>query len=140
MSESGTIKSVFELSDTVNLFMEQTSTINSLWATFAAITFVAAGYGFSVADFGIVQAIAISLGFSGFVVGHWILLDQALSIQKAAANDIGSAIEGHPDTEFRSLRALCATVATRSKAMGLHIFVDGCVLVALWSRVPGVAS
>ena len=131
----------FELSHAVTLFTQEVTTINSLWTTYVVATFAAAGYGLSVANLGVFQALAVTVGFLTFAVGNAILLWQASSIARAAEHDIRSTIARASSGGFdASLRAVCATANPPRKQMIFHVIIDACVLIALWSRVPAVAN
>ena len=130
----------FELSHAVTLFTQEVTTINSLWTTYVVATFAAAGYGLSVDNLGVPQALAVTVGFLTFAIGNAILLWQASSIASAAEHDIRSAIARAPSAGFdASLRAICAAANPPQNQMIFHAIIDVCVLIALWSRVPAVA-
>jgi hypothetical protein len=129
--------SKFELSNAVTLFTQQTTTINSLWTVYVAATFAAAGYGFSASSLTVVQAGAVTLGFSAFAFGNWQLLMQGLSITRVLGSEIKSAVSSDTGNQFKSsIKALAVTANPPWVSGFIHLFIDACVIVALWTRVP----
>jgi hypothetical protein len=131
----------FKLSDAVTLFSQEAAAIVSLWTVYVAATFAAAGYGFTASPFSVVQASALTLGFSAFAFGHWKLLRQALLISKALQGDILSALSSNPENQFKSsIQALARTANPPWISLVIHIFIDSCVVVILWYHVPDLLT
>jgi hypothetical protein len=127
----------FELNHAITLFTQQTTTINSLWTVYVAATFAAAGYGFSASPLSPVIAAAVTVGFLAFAVGNWKLLRQGLRINRQLQKDI-SEFTAHTasDHAFRpSVERLIATANPPWISLVIHLLIDFCVVVSLWSRV-----
>ncbi|KRR16750.1 hypothetical protein CQ14_14230 [Bradyrhizobium lablabi] len=127
----------FELNHAVTLFTQQTTTINSLWTVYVAATFAAAGYGFTVSPLSPIIAAAVTLGFLAFAFGNWKLLKQGLQINRQLQEDITdfmqSAATGNP---FElSIKKLVSTANPPLISLVIHLWIDFCVVAALWSRV-----
>jgi hypothetical protein len=126
----------FELSDAVKLFTDGASAINNLWAVYVVATFAAAGYGVAASKPNIVQAIVVALGFSAFALGNWSLLRQSLTLNRALKGEILSVVASDPSNQFKaSLAKLAATANPPWISLAFHIFIDGCVIIALLSDV-----
>jgi hypothetical protein len=126
----------FKLTDAVTLFSQEATAISSLWTVYVAATFAAAGYGFTATDSSVVQATALTLGFSAFAIGHWSLLNQALSISTTLRNEILSALSSDPKNQFKSsIEALAGTANPPRVSLVIHLLIDACVIVILWAHV-----
>ena len=135
----------FELNHAVTLFTQETTTINSLWTVYVAATFAAAGYGFSYSPLQSQIALAVTIGFLAFAVGNWKLLKQGLTINQQLQKDISKFLACkasedpfRPSIEnpFRlSIEKLIATANPTWISRLIHLLIDGCVVIAIWSRV-----
>jgi hypothetical protein len=126
----------FEVSHGVTLFTQHTNTINSLWTVYVAATFAAAGYGFSSGGLSPITASAITFGFIAFALGNWSLLKQALRINLTLRTDLIDAMSVDSDTKFKP--TICCLAETANPfwvSRTIHIFIDVCVIIALWSHV-----
>jgi hypothetical protein len=130
-------KAKFGLSDAVTLFTHQVATINTLWAVYVAATFAAAGYGLSVAQ-GLAYRLAatVASGFLAFAIGNWVLLRQSLTIARTLQRDIRAALSADPENPFASsLHAVAATANAPWISLVFHVFIDTCVVLAIWMQV-----
>ncbi|WP_057835056.1 hypothetical protein [Bradyrhizobium jicamae] len=127
----------FELNHAVSLFTQQTTTINSLWTVYVAATFAAAGYGFSVSPLSPIIAGAVTLGFLVFTFGNWKLLKQGLQINRQLQKDITDFIQSAAESNpFKlSIKKLVSTANPPWISLVIHLWIDFCVVAALWSRV-----
>ena len=131
----------YELSDAVTLFTAEATTIGNLWTVYVVATFAAAGYGISASPSSVIQAGAVSLGFAAFAFGNWKLLKQALLISRTLQGEIRSTVISNPDIQFKSsIMALAATANPPWISLVIHLFIDACVIVAIWTRVPEAAQ
>jgi hypothetical protein len=129
--------SKFELSDAVTLFSQETATINSLWTVYVVATFAATAYGYSAPTFSAVQAGAVTFGFVAFAFGNWKLLRQGLIINLELKDEILSAVSSDSGNQFQSsIKKLAATANPTWISRLIHLFIDACVIVAIWSRSP----
>jgi hypothetical protein len=126
----------FELNHAVGLFTQQTTTINGLWTVYGAATFAAAGYGFSASPLPPIIATAVTLGFLAFAFGNWKLLKQGLRINRQLKNDISTFMSSKPGCNpfDLSIKELISTANPPWISLAIHIFIDVCVVVALWSH------
>lgn len=129
----------FELNHAVTLFTQQTTTINNLWTVYAAATFAAAGYGISTSALSPIVALAVTLGFVAFAIGHLSLLMQGLKISQQVKKNISSFMESAAKTHpFKSsIEQLIATANPPWISLVIHLLIDLCVVIALWDRVEG---
>ena len=127
----------FELNHAVSLFTQETTTINNLWTAYVAATFAAAGYGLSVSPLPPVIAAAVTAGFLAFAVGNWKLLRQGLRINRQLQKDISKLMTSTAgDHTFKpSIEGLVATASPPWISLAIHLLIDFCVVIALWSRV-----
>ena len=127
----------FELNHAVSMFTQQTTTINSLWTVYVAATFAAAGYGFTASPLSPTIAAAVTLGFLAFAFGNWKLLKQGLQINRQLKKDISDFMSTKPGCNpFEpSIEKLISTANPPWISLAIHLFIDFCVVVALWSRV-----
>jgi hypothetical protein len=127
----------FELNHAVTLFTQQTTTINSLWTVYVAATFAAAGYGISASPLPPVIAAAVTVGFLAFAFGNWKLLRQGLRINRQLQKDISEFMtRTASDHAFRpSVERLIAAANPPWISLVIHLLIDFCVVVSLWSRV-----
>ncbi len=133
--------SEFKLPNAVVLFSQEKITITNLWTVYVVATFAAAGYGFSAAPLNTFTATAVTIGFTAFVFGNWKLLKQSLIINKALQLDIRAAVASDLDNEFKSsIEALVARANPPWVSLTVHLFIDACVIAALWTRVPAIAA
>jgi hypothetical protein len=125
------------LNHAVTLFTQQTTTINSLWTVYVAATFAAAGYGFTASPLPPVIAAAVTVGFLAFAVGNWKLLRQGLRISRQLQKDISEFMtHAASDNAFRtSIERLVATANPPWISLVIHLLIDVCVVISLWSRV-----
>jgi hypothetical protein len=133
----------FETSHAVTLFTQQTTIINGLWTVYVVATFAAAGYGLSSNGLSPVAALAVTFGFLAFAGGNLSLICQALRINVELGNNLKADL-GKPDpgaldnsnTTYDS--AICCLAETANPpciSVAIHVFIDVCVIVALWSHV-----
>jgi hypothetical protein len=127
----------FELSHAVTLFTQQTTTINSLWTVYVAATFAAAGYGFSASPLPPVIAAAVTVGFLALAFGNWKLSRQGLGINRQLQKDISEFLtRTASDHAFKpSIERLIAAANPPWISLIIHLLIDFCVVVSLWSRV-----
>jgi hypothetical protein len=134
--------SKFDLPNAVTLFTQNVTSINSLWTVYVFATFALAGYGLSAPTIEIEIAIVVTAGFWAFAFGHWKLLKQALVINRSLSVEISQALttseEG--DNQFRgSFRHLSAMANPPLVSLAIHLLIDLCCTLALWTRLPPVA-
>jgi hypothetical protein len=128
--------SEFKLPNAVTLFSQEKTTITSLWTVYAAATFAAAGYGLSTPSLNAFSASAITVGFAAFAFGNWKLLKQSLTINRTLRDDILTALVSDSDNQFRSsIKALVGRANPPWISFTIHLLIDLCVIVALWSRM-----
>jgi hypothetical protein len=141
MQSSGLGMSQFELSDAIDLFSREKAAINSLWTTHVVGNFAAAAYGFSgQATLNAYTATAVSIGFSAFAFGNWKLLKQSLVISKTLQKEIRNMASLDPSNKFSlSVEALVKRANPPWISMLIHLFIDLCVLTAIWTRVFAIA-
>lgn len=133
--------SEFKLPNAVSLFSQEKTTITSLWTVYVAATFAAAGYGFSADRLNVFTASAVTLGFSAFAFGNWKLLKQSLTINKDLQKTIRAAVACDQDKQFESsLKVLIDNANPIWVSLMIHLFIDSCVIVAIWTRVKVVAD
>ena len=130
----------FDLPKAVDLFSQEKSVINNLWTTFAVATFAAASFGVTVSNWSRITAIAATLGFLAFAFGNWKLLKQSLKVNRALQMDIRRALASNPNNQFRdSIEALVSRANPPWISLMVHLFIDTCVVVALWKGFPSAA-
>ncbi len=134
--------SEFKLPDAITLFSQEKTTITNLWTVYVVATFAAAGYGFSDhPSLNCLTAVAVTFGFSAFSFGHWKLLKQSLDINIILQNDVRDAIKGDQDNQFKSsIEVLVANANPLWVSRTIHLFIDLCVIVSIWSRVSEPAA
>ena len=133
--------SKFELSNAVTLFTQNNTNINSLWTVYVAATFALAGYGFSGPNIEIPTAIVVTAGFWAFALGHWKLLKQALVINGSLSVEISQALKTseEEDNQFPgSFRRLSDMANPPWISLTIHLLIDMCCTLALWTRLPAV--
>ncbi len=134
----------YELSDAVGLFSEYTSIINNLWTVYVVATFAAAGFGISAAGMHTAVAMAVTVGFWAFTLGHLHLLRQALAVTRALGREIDAALsrdQDGADSQFRSsISVLAKAVNPLGSPTAIHLLIDVCVTIALWAQVPEVVK
>jgi hypothetical protein len=131
--------SEFKLPNAITLFSQEKTTITNLWTVYVAATFAAAGYGFSGPPLNCLTAIAVT--FSAFSFGNWKLLKQSLEINIIIKKDVRDAIDGDQDNQFKSsIELLVANANPLWVSRTIHLFIDLCVIVSIWSRVSGCAA
>ena len=73
--------------------------------------------------------------------GNWKLLKQSLEINIIIQNDVRDAIGGDRDNRFKSsIELLVANANPLWVSRTIHLFIDLCVIVSIWSRVSGCAA
>jgi hypothetical protein len=131
----------FELSNAITLFSQEKIAITHLWTVYVVATFAAAGFGFAGAPLNALTATAVTIGFSVFAFGNWKLLKQSLVISRVLRQDILAAIAADSDPAFKSsIEALVDRANPPWISFCIHLFIDTCVFVALWTRVPQVSQ
>jgi hypothetical protein len=100
-----------------------------------AATFAAASYGLSSGGLRPIGALAVTLGFAAFVIGNWALIRQALKINLAIRADLIKSTNAITNSDFSiSIRSLADTANPVWISGIIHLFIDICVVVALWSH------
>ena len=134
----------FDVVHGVQLFSENTGTINNLWGIYVVATFAAAGFGASSESISIGTAIVVTVGFWAFALGHLRLLVQALNLNRRLAADImGVLREGHADDAgpFKpSIQYLARTANPPWISIAIHLLIDGCATAAMWSGTALLAE
>ena len=131
--------SKFDLSKAVTLFTQNVTNINSLWTVYVVATFALAGYGLSAPKIETKTAIVVTAGFWAFTFGHWKLLKQALVINRSLSVEISQALttSEEKDNQFQgSFRHLCAMANPPWISLVIHLLIDVCCTLALWTRLP----
>ena len=127
----------FDVVHAVQLFSENTGTINNLWGIYVVATFAAAGFGASSESISIWTAIVVTVGFWAFALGHLSLLTQALTLNRHLAADIMGALrEGNADDagKFKSaIQYLASTANPPWTSIAIHLLIDVCATAAMWS-------
>lgn len=126
----------FDVVHAVQLFSENTGTINNLWGLYIVATFAAAGFGASSDSISIGAAIVVTVGFWAFALGHLQLLVQALNLNRRLKTDISVALlEGAEDAGrfMPSIRYLISTANPPWISISIHLLIDVCATAALWS-------
>jgi len=80
---------------------------------------------------------AVAVGFWLFALGHLSLIHQALRASRALASDIRRGLETATDdnAEFMaSLNAIARTSYRPWASYVIHVTIDLCVTVAIWSK------
>lgn len=130
----------YDLAEAVELFSHQTNVVNTLWGVFAAATFTAAGFGTTLSPTNFGARVAISVGFWAFALGHLRLLRQGIEVQqllsKAILHLTQTKIADQTLTSELSaaLQGLTGTTNRSVSGSAIHIFIDVCVTVAVWSQ------
>jgi hypothetical protein len=126
----------YGIADATALFSQQTSIMNGLWAVYVAATFAIAGFGISVAGMLPSTALAVTLGFRVFALGHLSLLRQTLRILSVIRSDISQAIEFNSPKIFNeTLNRVVRTNNPLWISTSAHLIIDVCATAALWSRL-----
>jgi hypothetical protein len=83
-------------------------------------------------------AIAVTLAFLLFAMGHWSLLKQGLTTNRALQKEIRAVIASkRTDNQFKSsIEHLVTTANPPWVSRGIHFVIDGCAVFAIWYRVP----
>ena len=119
------------------LYAQQMTAMHNLWAVYVVATFAAAGFG-SSADFGMAAAVAVSVGFWLFALGHLALLRQTLIILERTRRDLANL----GPSAFALGRTWLAMRRIGNPvwiAVAVHLGIDLCVTAAIWSEwwMPG---
>jgi hypothetical protein len=134
----------FKLSDAVTLFTQQGAAINTLWMSYATIALVTAGFVFATGAFSSQEQLqyyiiagAVTVAFWLFTLGHLRLILASLRLQRQVRDEIRAALKKprEADLPFQgSLRNLADSVARAWFVCFVHLAIDVCVTVAIWSR------
>lgn len=129
----------FDLPQLVDLYTKEVAIVNALWTVYVVATFAAAGAGYSskVGDMPLMARLAVTLGFWAFTLGHLHLLRQGLAILKSVASAILTTVSAE-GTSLSSdtanvLRVLALTSNRTWVSVLIHLFIDICVTLSLWS-------
>ena len=126
----------FDISHAVQLFSDNTDTINNLWGIYVVATFAAAGFGASSKHISIGTAIVVTIGFWAFALGHLSLLTQALNLNLQLEMDISSALGSDPDGAgpFKpTIQYLAGSADPPWISVSIHLLIDVCATAAMWS-------
>jgi len=128
----------FNISHAIALFSQEKTTITSLWTVYMIATFAAAGYGLAGTPLNCSTALAVTIGFLAFAVGHWQLLSQSLAVSETLKTEIRGALTSEPNSQFKSsIEVLVGKTSPLWYALATHLFIDTCCFAALWTRVVG---
>jgi hypothetical protein len=117
----------YGIADATALFSQQTSIMNGLWAVYVAATFARMLPS---------TALAVTLGFRVFALGHLSLLRQTLRILSVIRSDISQAIEFNSPKIFNeTLNRVVRTNNPLWISTSAHLIIDVCATAALWSRL-----
>lgn len=127
------------MSELLSLYMQQNGALNQLWAMFAATTFAAGVFAFSVGGTANSKWMLIpgAIGFLFFATGHGVMVWHAVQRLNLVASDILAKLEakagarGSPSVVW----ALARRRASLRGAMVAHIGIDICVLAAFAMRL-----
>ena len=126
----------YGLADATGLFSQQTSTMNGLWAVYVAATFAIAGFGISSQKMNWHVALAVTIGFWVFTLGHLALMRQTLRILIDLRGELGEVLQANPSVGFP--KTLARVVQTNNPlwiSTSAHFIIDICATGALWSRL-----
>jgi hypothetical protein len=128
-----------DLSDIVNVYLQQNAAVNQLWAMYAATTFAAGVFALTVGNQHTPWLLFPgAAGFLAFTYGHWAMVENGLERMKRAAADIEairtiSAAAAAPEQSL--VEHLATRVVSIKWAKICHRAIDACVLAAFAGRL-----
>jgi hypothetical protein len=137
-------RDAFDVAALVNLFMQQSAALNQLWAMYAATTFTAGLFAFTVGGNAKTAWLLIpgAVGFFCFTFGHAQMIRSAVKRLDYAAADIGRIVAQAPSDGASppSVLGLLAKGAPSARgAMWTHVPIDLCVFTAFgWQLIRNV--
>ena len=140
-----TMPGAIGLKDAIDLLQKQTSTINGLWTVYVAATFAASGFAIAGArEQKYAAAIALTIGFGAFTVGHWNMLRPELEARWALKVAIMAHLEAdasaHKNSFYPSIRRIAETVYETGWSRFAHFLIDACVFASIWIQAAGRAA
>jgi hypothetical protein len=123
----------FGLNELVTLYGQQTTTVNQLWAMFAATTFAAGAFAITVAEGRSKWLLAAgAAGFLFFAWGHIHMVITAVTRQEKTRLDIAGIVgpEDPASPYPGTLRHLAGQEVSKDHARNVHLAIDLCVFVA----------
>jgi hypothetical protein len=124
-----------DISKGADLFLQEASSINSLWAVYVVATFAGASYGVSSRAPSRTALIGVTVGFLAFAWGHLSLVRQALAVSAVLGQDLERAANAGDAGGFAaSIHSLARTANPPWISITIHLVIDTCVVLALWSK------
>lgn len=127
----------FNLGHVISAHSHYSGSANSLWGLFVAASFSAAGFGASMAEeFTLSTALAVTAAYLLFAAGHLYAIVTFVKKLRAISDEVRQRLQASP-AEFtdypRTAAIFFGPVLTPARSMLIHVGIDACVVVILWS-------